>query len=110
MPATYPKLKRARANSGMKAHRTIVTATACQNSGCPGVLLWSTTVIEKHVMTTRTASNGICQASPARTLVWLGVFMAVAFSIERDIGRQRRHDQNQRQHKLGADVLCRVGL
>src|ERR1700726_3496146 len=97
MPAKYPKLKRARANSGMKAHRTIVSATACQNSGWPGMLLWSTTVIEKQVTTTRETSNGICQASLASTLDWLGVFMARALSIERDIGCQRRHDQDQRQ-------------
>src|SRR5690348_12257469 len=109
MPAKYPKLKRAVANSGMKAQRTIVTATACQKAGFPGVLPWSTTVIDKQVMTTRMASSETCHPSMAARLN-CGVFIVVAASIERDIGRQRCHDQEQRQHELGADVLRRVGL
>src|SRR6185437_6430483 len=110
MPAKYPKLKRALTNSGTNAQSTIVRATACQKLECPGVLLRSTTVIDKQVMTTRTISSGICHASPPDMSDWLGAFMAVSFSIERDIGRQRGHDQDQRQHKLGADVLCRMRL
>src|SRR5689334_20480608 len=93
MPAKYPKLKRALANSGTNAQSTIVTATACQKSGCPGVLLWSTTVIDRQVMRMRTTSSGICHASPPAMPDWLGIFMAVAFSIERDKGRQCRHDE-----------------
>ena len=78
IPAKYPKLKRAFANSGMKAQSTIDAITACKKAGCPAVLLPNTVVIEMQATRMETISNKANRTLSPKAINRLEAFIATA--------------------------------